>query len=367
MLAAEGDDDDAEGVAPGRPPLLPQPGLGRHRMDRGPRGASRTSSSSSSRREVVVLSRVAEELYWIGRYVERAEDTSRLLDVHVHSLLEDPWVDPQQASRDVLRVMGAAGARRPARRPRAPPTGWPSRAATRARSPARWRAPRDAARGVREALSSELWECLNATYHALPAQEVAAPLARPARLLPLRPRARGGGRRPARRDDAARRRLALPRARPLAGARRHDRPAAAVAGRPVERQQRLGRPAQVLQRARGLPAHLPRRGRAGAGRRVPRARPAVPAVGLRGARAGRDLPGRARPQRRPHRRRRRRPPAARPGPHRPRVPDQRRAARRAAGGARHAAAHGVRGRRRARHALLRARHWRSPWTAEADA
>src|SRR5690606_24250811 len=30
-----------------------------------------------------VLSRIAESLYWIGRYLERAEDTSRLLDVHL--------------------------------------------------------------------------------------------------------------------------------------------------------------------------------------------------------------------------------------------------------------------------------------------
>ncbi len=35
VLAGEDSDDDAEGAA-GRPPLLPQPGLGRHRVDRGP-------------------------------------------------------------------------------------------------------------------------------------------------------------------------------------------------------------------------------------------------------------------------------------------------------------------------------------------
>jgi len=35
VLAADGTDDDAES-APGRPPMLPRPGLGRHRMDRGP-------------------------------------------------------------------------------------------------------------------------------------------------------------------------------------------------------------------------------------------------------------------------------------------------------------------------------------------
>jgi uncharacterized alpha-E superfamily protein len=119
-----------------------------------------------------VLSRVAEELYWIGRYVERAEDTSRLLDVHVYSLLEDPWVDPQQASRDVLRVMGEPVPEGPVDARRATEAlSFPRTApGTIAGSLA---AARDAARGVREALSSELWECLNATYHALPAQEAA--------------------------------------------------------------------------------------------------------------------------------------------------------------------------------------------------
>ena len=40
-----------------------------------------------------MLSRIAESLYWLGRYVERAEDTARILDVHYHLLLEDRWVD----------------------------------------------------------------------------------------------------------------------------------------------------------------------------------------------------------------------------------------------------------------------------------
>lgn len=35
-----------------------------------------------------MLSRHAENLYWIGRYVERAEDTARLMDVTYHGILE---------------------------------------------------------------------------------------------------------------------------------------------------------------------------------------------------------------------------------------------------------------------------------------
>lgn len=41
-----------------------------------------------------MLARNAEALYWIGRYVERADDTARILDVALHQLLEDSSVDP---------------------------------------------------------------------------------------------------------------------------------------------------------------------------------------------------------------------------------------------------------------------------------
>ena len=53
-----------------------------------------------------MLARNAEALYWIGRYVERADDTARILDVALHQLLEDSSVDPDQASRLLLRVLG---------------------------------------------------------------------------------------------------------------------------------------------------------------------------------------------------------------------------------------------------------------------
>ena len=46
-----------------------------------------------------MLARNAESLYWIGRYVERADDTARILDVSVHQLLEDATVNPDATSR----------------------------------------------------------------------------------------------------------------------------------------------------------------------------------------------------------------------------------------------------------------------------
>ena len=37
-----------------------------------------------------MLSRVAEHIYWMARYVERAENTARLMNVNSHLLLDLP-------------------------------------------------------------------------------------------------------------------------------------------------------------------------------------------------------------------------------------------------------------------------------------
>ena len=123
-----------------------------------------------------MLSRIAESLYWVGRYVERAEDTARILDVHLHHILEDASADEETACRTLLGIMGAP----------APAEGLDAGQVLRIlaydRSDAcsitgSLTAARENARGARDAISSEMWECLNATYHALGAQM--APVAGP--------------------------------------------------------------------------------------------------------------------------------------------------------------------------------------------
>jgi uncharacterized alpha-E superfamily protein len=52
-----------------------------------------------------MLARDAESLFWTGRYLERAEDTARLLDVTYHSLLETTPAEEEQAWRDVLAAV----------------------------------------------------------------------------------------------------------------------------------------------------------------------------------------------------------------------------------------------------------------------
>jgi uncharacterized alpha-E superfamily protein len=120
-----------------------------------------------------MLSRIAEALFWIGRYVERADDTARILDVHYHLLLEDPWIEEEAACRALLDVMGVGDGV-------ASPTGRtvneilaydessPSSIAGAMRN------ARENARGVREAISSEMWECLNASWLALRERRVLA-------------------------------------------------------------------------------------------------------------------------------------------------------------------------------------------------
>jgi uncharacterized alpha-E superfamily protein len=114
-----------------------------------------------------LLSRLAEALFWIGRYVERAEDTARLLDVQLHLLLEDSPYDEQDVCHALLAAMGLpdVGGELDARRlvellayDHTSPT-----AITGALS-----AARENARGAREVISSEIWECLNVTHHGLP-------------------------------------------------------------------------------------------------------------------------------------------------------------------------------------------------------
>jgi len=113
-----------------------------------------------------MLSRIAESLFWIGRYVERAESTSRILDVHVHRVLEDPWLDEASAGRELLAVMGTG-----------PVSGRvDSQVVTELLGYARGdqssivgaiSAARENARGARVVVSSEVWECLNATWNEL--------------------------------------------------------------------------------------------------------------------------------------------------------------------------------------------------------
>lgn len=113
-----------------------------------------------------MLSRDADSCFWIGRYIERAEATARMIDVHFHfgletgSRLTRPWSStlqitgeegafaglyPEENDRNVVEFFCFDD-----RNPNSI-----LRCVT---------STRENARSIREAISSEMWESLNAFY-----------------------------------------------------------------------------------------------------------------------------------------------------------------------------------------------------------
>lgn len=114
-----------------------------------------------------MLSRIAESLFWIGRYLERADDTARLLDVQMQVLVEDPATDEVTSCEQLFTVMGIedfGGV----------PNRWsmldllaydqksPTSIATVIGS------MREAARSAREVLSTDVWSAINTTWQGVP-------------------------------------------------------------------------------------------------------------------------------------------------------------------------------------------------------
>ena len=121
-----------------------------------------------------MLSRIAESMFWIGRYVERAEATARILDVHYHLVVQDALIDESAACRALLSVMGARDAVKGEVTLESinEVLGYSLEHSSSIASVLF--AARENARGAREAISSEMWETLNATHHALPGRVVTA-------------------------------------------------------------------------------------------------------------------------------------------------------------------------------------------------
>jgi uncharacterized alpha-E superfamily protein len=111
-----------------------------------------------------MLSRVADDLYWVARYIERGIAVSRLVDVTRHLELdagtEDFWaplVGAIDLAGDDVRFYLTSD------------TMNPDSLVSCVRS------ARGLARGIREAMSSEMWEELNSLYGSLATPTIARP------------------------------------------------------------------------------------------------------------------------------------------------------------------------------------------------
>src|SRR5450755_437243 len=120
-----------------------------------------------------MLSRVADHLYWMSRYLERAEHTARLLDVNLYHLLgqKSEYVIPRwKRVRDSLRISSSEG------------EADNDYSVTQSSDLDTNNAysiiscissARDNARQIRERISSEMWEQLNRLYLSIKSTNMA--------------------------------------------------------------------------------------------------------------------------------------------------------------------------------------------------
>jgi uncharacterized alpha-E superfamily protein len=113
-----------------------------------------------------MLSRVADSLYWIGRYLERAEHTIRVLDVNLNLMLEGPAPKSDAGWQRVMHALAV------------PDTLQSGKLddvvdamcfdiSNPASVAACIGAARENARQVRDEISSEQWQKLNRLYHSM--------------------------------------------------------------------------------------------------------------------------------------------------------------------------------------------------------
>jgi uncharacterized alpha-E superfamily protein len=111
-----------------------------------------------------VLSRIAESLFWIGRYIERADDTARILDIYLQKIIEDASME-RSACQTLFEVMGRP---RSATDPDVGAREVLEQLAYDEQSPSSisgaLAAARINTRSARDSVSSELWEALNLTF-----------------------------------------------------------------------------------------------------------------------------------------------------------------------------------------------------------
>ena len=112
-----------------------------------------------------MLARHADAAYWVGRYIERAEATARMIDVHYHFGLESPWVGEALRWSSLLAISGQEELYRELRGAEEDEGSILSFFAFEERNPSSIFScllnARENSRSIRDQISSEMWTCIN--------------------------------------------------------------------------------------------------------------------------------------------------------------------------------------------------------------
>ncbi len=112
-----------------------------------------------------MLSRVADSLYWMSRYLERAEHTARLIDINLNLMLDESSFSTGRRWHRVLAALGNPAGVEFTGDPYALTQVMTFDAAHHSSIISSIIAARENARQVREQISSEQWQQLNRLYH----------------------------------------------------------------------------------------------------------------------------------------------------------------------------------------------------------
>lgn len=118
-----------------------------------------------------MLSRVADSLYWMSRYLERAEHTARVINLQLSLMLERGTGSDDAYWAHVLRTLGMELTVEEAATAQTLAVSLVKESKHRASVVACIIAARENARQVREQISSEMWEQLNRLFHSVRARE----------------------------------------------------------------------------------------------------------------------------------------------------------------------------------------------------
>jgi uncharacterized alpha-E superfamily protein len=114
-----------------------------------------------------MLSRVADSLFWMSRYLERAEHTARVINIQLNLMLERGSKSDDLDWARVLRSLGVELASEDASSAHILAQSLLHDSSNRSSIVASIVLARENARQVREQISSEMWEQLNRLFHAV--------------------------------------------------------------------------------------------------------------------------------------------------------------------------------------------------------